>query len=185
MADHQRTFRNSRERAERAFQLRACGRSWLDVARALGYGSPGAAQTAVKRHLAREERLNSGDATLRELLEGARISNAVLYGRFSEALARRDDLTLVMLSREMRANRDQIAKLVGAYAPVQVQVEQGLTEHEFATEAARLLREISGAPPGWTSPVLDGEVTDVDTDEDPDDNADAVDDSPALDAVRR
>jgi hypothetical protein len=75
------SLRESRARAERAFQLRAIGRSWRQVANELGYRSIGAAQGAVKRH-ERRDGPEPVETARRSLIESARITQAVLFDRF-------------------------------------------------------------------------------------------------------
>jgi hypothetical protein len=111
----------SRARAERAFQLRAIGWTWHQIADALGYRSHGAAQTAVKRH-ERREAPESAESSRRSLIESVKITNRVLYDRFAGAADRGDDKTIAMLNGELCRNRDQLAKLTGAYVPTEVDV---------------------------------------------------------------
>ncbi|WP_165593323.1 hypothetical protein, partial [Mycobacterium lehmannii] len=112
---------DSRARAERAFQLRSIGWSWNRIATELGYASHGAAQTAVKRHQERNGP-EAADSSRQSLIESARITAAVLFDRFAAASHREDDKTLALLNGEIARNRDQLAKLTGAYMPAQVNV---------------------------------------------------------------
>lgn len=112
---------DSRARAERAFQLRAIGWSWNRIAVELQYASHGAAQTAVKRHEARTSG-ESSESSRRSLIESARLTTAVLFDRFAAAADREDDKTMALLNGEITRNRDQLAKLTGAYTPVDVNV---------------------------------------------------------------
>lgn len=112
---------DSRARAERAFQLRAVGWSWNRIAAELGYASHGAAQTAVRRHEARTSG-ESSESSRRSLIESARVTTAVLFDRFAAAAEREDDKTMALLNGEIARNRDQLAKLTGAYMPVDVKV---------------------------------------------------------------
>lgn len=116
------TLRDSRARAEKAFQLRAVGRSWREVATTLNYRSIGAAQSAVKRH---EERVGPEpvEASRRSLIEGVRVTNAILFDRFAAAASRKDDRVLALLNGELCRNRDQLAKLTGAYAAEKSEVD--------------------------------------------------------------
>lgn len=116
------SLRESRARAEHAYQLRAIGRSWRQVAGELGYKSVGAAQLAVKRHEQRQDPITP-ETSRRSLIESARVTTAVLFDRFAAAAEREDDRTLVMLNGEIARNRDQLAKLTGAYMPVQSEVD--------------------------------------------------------------
>jgi hypothetical protein len=113
---------DSRARAERAFGLRAVGRTWQEIADALGYKSRGAAQDAVRRHMDRTAP-DSPEAARRSALESLRITSATLFGAFSAAATRRDDKALAALNAELARNRDQFAKLTGAYQPERAEVE--------------------------------------------------------------
>ena len=110
-------LRDSRARQEKAFLLRATGRSWREVMEAVGYKSVGAAQLAVKRHCARAD-FEPPETARHELIRSARMTSADLHDRFAAAIAREDDDTAAMINRELCRNRDQLAKLQGAY-PVQ------------------------------------------------------------------
>jgi hypothetical protein len=112
----------SRARAERAFQMRAIGWTWHQIADALEYRSHGAAQTAVKRH-ERRTAPESVESSRRSLIESVKISNRVLFARFAAAADREDDKTIAMLNGELCRNRDQLAKLTGAYMPERAELD--------------------------------------------------------------
>jgi hypothetical protein len=138
-------LRDSRARAERAFQLRAIGRSWRQIATELGYKSNGAAQTAVARHEQREGP-EPVERTRRSLVESTRITTSVLFDRFAAAVSREDDQTVAMLNREIVRNRDQLAKLLGAYAPERSEVDVNVhsTTTAILAEARQRLLAIDG-----------------------------------------
>lgn len=115
----------SRARAERAFLLRSIGRTWTEVAAELGYKSRGAAQLAVQRHMARNAP-ETAEVTREQAVAAARATHSVLFDRFAAAVEREDDDTAAMLSRELVRNRDQLAKLTGAYAPARAEVTHDL-----------------------------------------------------------
>jgi hypothetical protein len=127
------SLRESRVRAERAWQLRAIGRSWRQVANELGYRSIGAAQVAVKRHEKRDG-VEPVETSRRSLIESARITSAVLFDRFAAAANREDDATLALLNHELCRNRDQLAKLMGAYAPERAEVTVRQTTTQLLDE---------------------------------------------------
>jgi len=142
-------LRDSRARAERAFQLRAIGRSWREAANELGYRSVGAVQRAVQRH-----ELRNGpepvETSRRSLITSARITHSILFDRFAAAIDREDDETAALLNRELVRNRDQIAKLTGSYAPENINVNVSQTPAAIIADArARLLA------------VVDAEVIDA------------------------
>lgn len=158
-------LQDSRARAERAFQLRAIGRSWRQIANELDYRSTGAVVNAVNRHMAREA-AESADTSRRSLVESARLTQSVLFDRFAAAVARQDDQTVAVLNRELARNRDQLAKLLGAYAPERSEVDvtvgrspaELLAESKAQTLAALAERRgNAGALPVATN-VIDAEV---------------------------
>ncbi|MFA1701657.1 hypothetical protein ACDT10_01935 [Mycobacterium intracellulare] len=153
---------DSRERAARAATLRALQYSWRDVCSELGYRSVGAAQLAVKGHYQR----NPGDpceVTQRNLLEQTRVTSRALLSRFAAAAERRDDDTLAMLNRELVRNRDQIAKLTGAYAPDRQQVDVSVS----ADPAAIIARAEADLLALVEQRQLPGTIIDVETEEIP------------------
>src|SRR4051812_11673973 len=135
---HVMSLHASRARAERAFQLRAIGWSWHQIKDELGYGSHGAVQLAVRRH---EQRTNpeSVDTSRRSLVESARITTRVLFDRFAAAVDRGDDHTAALLNREIRGNRDQLARLTGAYMPERAEVD--VTVRQTPSEIIREAQE--------------------------------------------
>lgn len=138
----------SRARAERAFSLRAIGRSWSEVRDELGYKSVGAAQTAVSRHMARNS-AEHVDTTRRGAVESLRITTSVLFDRFAAAVVREDDATVALLNREIVRNRDQLARLTGAYMPERAEVDVTVAGVESTRRA--LLERLE-------RPVLEAEV---------------------------
>lgn len=116
------SLRDSRARAERAFGLRSIGRTWREVCNELGYKSVGAAQLAVSRHLTRSSP-EPVEVTRRGAVESLRITTSVLFDRFAAAVGREDDATVALLNREIVRNRDQLAKLTGAYMPERTEVD--------------------------------------------------------------
>ena len=138
------SLHSSRARAERAFQLRALGWSWSRIADTLDYKSHSAAATAVKRH---EERVGAEpvESSRRSLIESARITTGVLFDRFAAAADRGDDRTIAMLNGELCRNRDQLAKLTGAYVPERSEVDLTVRQSPsqiIADAQARLLAVI-------------------------------------------
>lgn len=115
-------LRESRARQERAFLLRATGRSWREVAEAVGYKSIGAAQLAVQRHYSRTN-IEPAEVSRQVLIKSAQMTSADLHDRFAAAIAREDDDTAAMINRELCRNRDQLAKLQGAYPAQRSEVD--------------------------------------------------------------
>lgn len=112
---------DSRLRAEQALKLRACGRSWAEIADALGFGSRSAAQTAVKRLVASTR--PDPEADRAESTESLRVLRSTLFGRMAAASQRGDDQTLVSISKELRNLVAEHSKLNGLYAPVRQEVD--------------------------------------------------------------
>lgn len=156
-------LRDSRARAERAFQLRAIGRSWRQIAAELDYRSTGAVVNAVNRHMQREA-AEPRETSRRSLIESARITHSVLFDRFAAAVAREDDATTALLSRELARNRDQLAKLLGAYAPERAEVSHDMSGLDAAAfvEAIRsralALAEANAARSAAIPSTIDAEV---------------------------
>lgn len=148
---HQMTLRESHARQERAFLVRATGRSWKEVAEAVGYASVGAAQLAVKRHCARAD-FDSPETSRHELIRSARMTSADLHDRFAAAVAREDDDTAAMINRELCRNRDQLAKLQGAYPTQRAEVDVTVSGSVSAIIREARERLLS---------VVDGEVINV------------------------
>ncbi|OFJ52206.1 hypothetical protein [Mycolicibacterium grossiae] len=113
---------DSRTRAAEAFALRSAHWSWREIMRKLDYRSVGAAQSAVKAHVAREHR-EPAEVTHREQVESVRLRSRVLGERFAAAFLDADDDKLAALNRELVRNGDQLAKLTGTYQPERQQVD--------------------------------------------------------------
>lgn len=115
------SHQDSRLRAEQALKLRACGRSWSEIANALGYGSRRGAAQAVERLLASSR--PDPEAERAESTEGLRVLRSTLFARMAVAAQRGDDQTLVSISKELRNLVAEHSKLNGLYAPVKQQVD--------------------------------------------------------------
>jgi len=118
---------DSRSRAERAFALHACGRTWADISRELGYKSRSAACDAVAR-LHRATPAASPDAVRRSASETLRLLRAMLFDRVVIAQGAGDDDTLIALHRELTRNLSETAKLHGAYMPVTAQLDVNVSQ---------------------------------------------------------
>lgn len=139
------SLHSSRARAERAFQLRAIGWSWNQIAEHLEYRSHGAAQTAVQRY-ERRTKGETPDSSRRALIESARVTTRVLFDRFAAAAEREDDKTLALLNGELARNRDQLAKLTGAYAPERAEIDVRVqSPTQIITEATERLLAVIDA----------------------------------------
>lgn len=152
---------DSRARAEEAFRLKACGRSWQEIADEVGYKTRAGARQAVERLLAQTapETIEAGRQTAAESL---RVVRSVLFGRFAAAARREDDQTLAALSREIHRNVGEAAKLGGLYAPVKhdvdVRVEQSATAIVDRAEQELLALANKSTPAPIGAVVLDAEV---------------------------
>jgi len=124
------SHQDSRRRAEEAFRLRSCGRTWAEISEELGYRSRDGARLAVARYVDRQP-AQSANAVRRSATEGLRVVRAVLFERFADAKERSDNDDLVMLAREIRNNTAETAKLHGAYAPQRTEID--VTVHQSAT----------------------------------------------------
>lgn len=155
---------DSRARAERAHRLRAIGRSWQEVADTEGFRSRRSAQRAVARLLAAE--LPEGvESSRRTAAESLRITTAVLFERFAAAADRNDDAAAALLNRELVRNRDQLARLLGLYAPERAEVSHdvsGLQGAAFVeairTRALALVEANTATAAAPALPSIDAEV---------------------------
>jgi hypothetical protein len=135
---------DSRSRAEQAFALHACGRTWADISRELGYKSRSAACDAVAR-LHRSTPAASPDAVRRSATETLRLLRSMLFDRVVVAKQNNDDDTLIALHRELTRNLSETAKLHGAYAAQQIDVTVTQTASELIAETKQRLLEIVDA----------------------------------------
>ncbi|MCF6386534.1 hypothetical protein L2K20_06085 [Mycobacterium sp. MBM] len=141
---------SSRTRAESAFQLHAAGRTWQEIADTLGFKSRQAAQQAVKRLHARHPPA-SPESVRRSSTESLRILRAILFERVADAKRRGDDQTLIGLHRELTRNVSETAKLAGAYAPEEINLNVKQSATQIIAEAERQLlavidAEVVGGP---------------------------------------
>ena len=132
------SHQDSRSRAEAAFRLRSCGRTWTEISAELGYRSRDGARLAVARYVDRQPAL-SADTVRRSAHEGLRVVRAVLFERFADAKERGDDDDLIALAKEIRANTAETVKLHGAYVPVRTEVDLSVTTS--AAEAVNRLEQ--------------------------------------------
>lgn len=116
------TRQASRQRAERAVQLRAIGRTWQEIADTLGFRSRQAAQQAAERLGDRTPPLDI-EAVRRMEDEELRIRRATLHERFFDAKRRNDDSALALLNRELDRISVRRAKLLGLDEPERSEVE--------------------------------------------------------------
>lgn len=141
--------------------MRANEYTWQEVADRLGFRSRGAAQLAVRRYLARTAP-DSPDLSRRYLVEAAKSDARVLREGFEAAAARGDDDRVVAYAGARVKNRDQLAKLAGAYAPARAEVSHdvaGLTGPALA-EAIRT-RALELLPTTAINARPDAEVIDA------------------------
>jgi hypothetical protein len=151
-----RPRQDSRTRAEEALSLRACGHTWAAISTRLGYRSRGAAQWAVHRLLDKTPPETPGQARAKAD-ESLRITQSILFTRLAVAVKADNDDLVTRMAREIRSTVSERAKLVGAYAPSQVDV----TVHETtAAILERAMRELEALPATTVSsrPVLEAEV---------------------------
>lgn len=153
---------DSRARAEEAFRLRACGRTWAEIAERLGYRGRQSAQDAVRRLMDRTPAESPGQARARAD-ESLRITQSVLFGRLASAVQRGDDDAVTSMAKEIRATVAERSKLVGAYAPVRTEVDVQVTQTPAALIdrlESELLALVAQQPQPQlsTAPILEAEV---------------------------
>ncbi|STZ60802.1 Uncharacterised protein [Mycolicibacterium tokaiense] len=152
---------DARARAEEAFRLRAAGRTWAEISRALGYRGRQSAQDAVRRLLDRTPPETPGQARARAD-ESLRITQSVLFGRLAAATQSGDDETLTKLAKEIRATVAERSKLAGAYAPQRTEVDVTVSGDPTAIianaerELLALIAERQQSLPA--APILEAEV---------------------------
>lgn len=122
---------DSRARAEEAYRLRAVGRTYGEIAVALGFGSAGAVHTAISR-LHKRAPATSPDAARRSASEGLRVVRSMLFEQAVDAKNRGDTDELVLLGKEIRQNIAEDAKLHGAHAPVRTEVDVNIRQSASA-----------------------------------------------------
>lgn len=153
---------DSRARAEEAFRLRACGRTWAEISETLGYRNRGSAQLAVKRLMDRTAP-ESPEQARAKADESLRITQSVLFTRLAAATQRGDDDTITSMAKEIRSTVAERSKLSGAYAPQRAELDVKVSADPAAIIAraeADLLaliaeREQRQLP---ATPILDAEV---------------------------
>lgn len=118
---------DSRARAEEAFRLRAAGRTWSEIAEALGYRGRQSAQDAVRRHLERTAP-ESSEAVRRTASEGLRITKSVLFTELAAAKQRGDSQALVSSAKAIADLIEKDARLNGLHVQTAQQVEVNLTQ---------------------------------------------------------
>lgn len=147
---------NERQRALQALELYTAGCSYAEIGRRLGYRDHSGPHRAISRLLSRRETF--GVDTLRKV-HGERLS-ALLAAVWPAAL--RADLDAVKTALQVLGD---IAKLYGLNAPERVAV--GISDTEFATQAAELLAVVGPGPLAelarWSPelralPIVEGEV---------------------------
>jgi AraC-like DNA-binding protein len=151
---------DARHRAEQAERMSHTGATWQEIAGQLGYRSRQAAQQAVRRLTDRtppetvEQARAKHDGALRLLQRSG-------FTRYLTALQAGDDDTALRYSKELRSIIDVRAKLAGAYAPAQIDVNVSADPSAIIARAeADLLalvaeREQRQLP---TAPIIDAEV---------------------------
>ncbi|OBI92878.1 hypothetical protein [Mycobacterium asiaticum] len=126
----------ARARAARALELRLAGRCNADIAAALGYASEAGARMAIDRELNR--RTAAGVDTLRRE-HGQRLLS-LLSACWDTALG--GDTDAIRTAKQLL---DSISKLYGLDAAMQVNLRAGISEREFAQQAAELIDVINGS----------------------------------------
>jgi hypothetical protein len=151
---------DSRTRAEEAYRLRACGRTWAEVSDALGYRNRSSAQRAVQRLMERTQPETPEQARARAD-ESLRITQSILFGRLAVATQRGDDETITKVAKELRATVGERSKLVGAYAPQRTEVDVTVTQTPGAIIAEAERRLLALVADRQDQPAIGGTVIDA------------------------
>jgi predicted transcriptional regulator len=128
----------SRARAERAVVLRGRRRTWDEIATELGYSTRAAARNAVHQYLERTAPVDSATARVYMLAELDHRTRQ-LGDAMDAAAAAKDADGMALLSRELRGNRDQAAKMVGAYQPERSEVDVQVSSVVQLTERVQAI----------------------------------------------
>lgn len=135
-----------RERQRKALELRLEGKTYDQIAEAVGYSERGAAYRAVEAVLGRAEAESA--ATYREVV-GARLE--ALHAAYWPAAVAGDLKAAEIVGK----TSDRLAKLYGMNAPDKVQVQPvGLDYEAFTTTAAEDIRTL-GLDPVGDVPLID------------------------------
>lgn len=113
---HTMPLAQSRERAERASFLRACGMSWREICQQLGYSSHGAVQLAVQRHRRRNPPPSPQDTFIEIGLRRQHV-NATVLRQLAVAAAGGDSNAVANLARTITAADESTARMYGLNAP--------------------------------------------------------------------
>ncbi len=145
---HVMKLHDSRQRAREVVRMRGDGYSWGEVAATLGFSSRGAAERAYKRFCERHAPVDPA-LDRRMLVESAK--NDMWECSEGQRRARQagdDDTVQKYVTTKVKV-RDQLARLQGAYAPEQVDVNVRQSPSDIIAEARTRLFD-----------VLDAEVVD-------------------------
>lgn len=150
--------KTARERANNAYNLRCIGRTWPEIARAENYGSPGAACTAVRRHI---DRLPKEDQDLARALSAGtyQLIKAKLFELASSSQRKGHERSAQEAMVAAAAVQEKHDRLVGIQAPTKVDVTvTGTAVAVLERAEAELLAIAQSQQRGSDLPVLDAEV---------------------------
>lgn len=162
------TRQASRDRAERVVLARAVMRTpWREIMRTEGFKSVGAVQTTYYREMARRKRPAKAlaDMTAQEILERRDVTTRMAVSQLMEARRNGDVSGVAAMLREIRQNDVETAKMLGLYAPEQLDVTVDSAPVLAATtEWLRQINEAAtaavggGQPAALSAGVIDAEV---------------------------
>lgn len=125
----------------------------------LGFRHRTSARQAVAAYMA-STTAETVDSARRTAAESLRITTAILFDRLALAVQRDDentDATVVLLNRELVRNRDQAAKLHGAYAPERTEVDVNVRQTPAAI-IDRMETELLALARANNTNIIEGEV---------------------------
>jgi hypothetical protein len=158
----QGTHQASRNRAERAWQLRCAGATWQSIADQLGFKSRSSATNAVNRLLAKDP----PDSAVMERRQAAGGYRIVQQKLFATLATTKDPHAVVAVSRAITDVTDRRAKLLGLHVMVPQEINLHVQQSASAVldrAEQELLALTDGRAPAAAAPlpVLDVEAVEV------------------------
>ncbi|NOR03674.1 hypothetical protein HGK72_26850 [Mycolicibacterium fortuitum] len=153
----------ARKRAADAYRLRCTGRTWQEIADALGYGSPASAYGAVAKHI---ERMPAEEIEMARAMSAGSYRQVIaqLYDVARKAKTTNKLTTAVQALQAIADVQDKHDKLTGLHIAVPTKVEVNVTSAVAVLERAEadLLAIAAENPPAIVAKsapaVIDAEV---------------------------
>jgi hypothetical protein len=150
----------TKARAERAWRLRCAGRTWPEIADAVGYKSKQSAMVAVNRLLAKDPPEDVG-IQRKYTAEGYRIVQAALFESLAVAKDRKNVHEVVTVSRALTDVMERRAKLLGLHVPVAQQLDVNVHQTVSAVLERAQSDLVQAIESGQALLPIDAEVVDA------------------------